>query len=73
MQEEKQIEALTCLEDMSELMQKLMLFSKDLVKEFSETGLLTVEDKKDYDNLVFECENCIKQAELLIDSNELPM
>lgn len=62
MQEEKQIEALTCLEDMSKLMQKLMLFSKDLVKEFSETGLLTVEDKKDYDNLVFECENCIKQA-----------
>ncbi len=73
MDENKALEIASTLEDLSEIMQRLLEFSKDLMEQFAETGLLTVETKKDFDNIVFESENKLKQAELLLDTEERPM
>lgn len=73
MDDNKALEIASTLEDLSEIMQRLLEFSKDLMEQFAETGLLTVETKKDFDNIVFESENKLKQAELLLDTEERPM
>lgn len=73
MDDNKALEIASTLEDLSEIMQRLLEFSKDLMEQFAETGLVTVETKKDFDNIVFESENKLKQAELLLDTEERPM
>ncbi|CAG1020446.1 hypothetical protein DOJK_00342 [Patescibacteria group bacterium] len=73
MDQEKSAQITSCLEDMTELLERLLTFSKDLLEQFSETGMLTVETKKDFDALVFECERTKKEAEVLLDAEEAPM
>jgi len=73
MDQEKSVQITSCLEDMTELLEQLLTFSKDLLEQFSETGMLTVETKKDFDALVFECERTKKEAEVLLDAEEAPM
>ena len=73
MDQEKSAQITSCLEDMTELLEQLLTFSKDLLEQFSETGMLTVETKKDFDALVFECERTKKEAEVLLDAEEAPM
>lgn len=73
MDEEKSVEIASCLEEIKELMQRLLEFSNILVKDYAETGLLTIEQKKEFDNLAFECRNVCSSAELLLDSQEVPM
>ncbi len=73
MDQEKSAQITSCLEDMTELLERLLMFSKDLLEQFSETGMLTVETKKDFDALVFECERTKKEAEVLLDAEEAPM
>lgn len=73
MEDDKTLEIAATLEDLTEIVKKLVAFSRDLMEQFSETGLLTVESKKDFDNLVFESENCLKEADAILDANERPM
>jgi len=73
MPEERALEITSTLDDMSNLLQRFWEFSKDLMEQFAETGLLTIEAKKDFDNLAFESENIITQAQSLLYSEEEPM
>jgi len=73
MDDRKMLEMASALEDLSEVTKQLLDFTKDLMEQFAETGLLTVETKKDFDNLVFESENNLDQVQLILDAEEKPM
>ncbi len=73
MDDRKMLEMASALEDLSEVTKQLLDFSKDLMEQFAETGLLTVETKKDFDNLVFESENNLDQVQLILNAEEKPM
>ena len=73
MDDRKMLEMASALEDLSEVTKQLLDFTKDLMEQFAETGLLTVETKKDFDNLVFESENNLDQVQLILNAEEKPM
>ncbi|MBE2279035.1 MAG: hypothetical protein IAE91_01470 [Ignavibacteriaceae bacterium] len=73
MNESRALEVASALEDMSDVLSRFVALSKELLEQFSETGLLTMEIKKEFDNIVFESEGCIQKADALLDSEEKPM
>lgn len=70
MEDEKSLEVASILEDLLDKSKTLIAFTQDLMSKFSETGLLTVETKKDFDLLLADIDITLKDAEAILDPNE---